>query len=263
MDAKAGTGKIDMDFHDTSPWISSNECERNQMMKKSKRFFTLIELLVVIAIIAILAAMLLPALNQARARAQKITCTANLKQLTSAMLMYADNNDGVLQIQDWMKLSAFRQLVAAPNPDEWSNVYQPGILCPNSGSVLEGINTMDRSYGINAHGHLEANDNYTITGSLTTDRTKNLYTLSRVKSASQKFMLMDGVNWWISISGSNPANYRTNGENNPSGNMYLAYRHNGESANFGFFDGHAGSLVANAATYTITANRYHWPVYIK
>ncbi len=263
MDVKPETGKINMNFHETSPLISSNECERNQMMKKSKCLFTLIELLVVIAIIAILAAMLLPALNQARAHAQKITCTANLKQLTSAMLMYADNNDGFLQIQDWMTAPAFRQLVAAPNADEWSSVYQPGILCPNSGSVLEGINKMERSYGINAHGHLAANDDYTITGGLTTDRKKNLYTLSRVKSASQKFMLMDAVNWWVSTSGSNPANYRTNGEKDPSGNMYLAYRHNGESANFGFFDGHAGSLVANAATYIIEANRYHWPVYIK
>lgn len=61
-----------------------------------KKGFTLIELLIVVAIIAIMAAMLLPALSKARERARQAVCMSNLKQIWHALVMYSDDNEGWL-----------------------------------------------------------------------------------------------------------------------------------------------------------------------
>jgi prepilin-type N-terminal cleavage/methylation domain-containing protein len=84
-------------------------------IRESRLGFTLIELLVVIAIIAILAAILFPVFSRARQRANMLSCLSNLKQLSLAFKMYADDNGGRMPSSGDSTAGGLRPAANAPN----------------------------------------------------------------------------------------------------------------------------------------------------
>lgn len=105
------------------------------MHQKGKKHFTLVELLVVISIIAILAALLLPALSKAREKAQEVNCISNLKGIGAAFFVYADDNGG------YMPLNNVSESSSLPHPKtQWLGLLiRGGYLANNKGASCPSV----------------------------------------------------------------------------------------------------------------------------
>lgn len=194
---------------------------------KRVQFFTLIELLVVIAIIAILAAMLLPALNKARASAQRTKCTSNLKNIATQVFLYADDNSNFLPPrpfspvypQLWSKDGSW-----AAGPGSLAEAIEPYIsnwkitICPSGEAKQAALNPLRVEFPMTCYMPYWSNDEL----ENSTDRTvhDSPMTLSRAQGH------------WLLIGDITNAPGWTDNQTN-HGNNY-----NPDGANWAFVDGH-------------------------
>lgn len=207
-----------------------------------KNSFSLIELLIVISIIAILAALLLPALNKARAKGHSISCIGNLKQLGICASLYASDNGGWLSRNGQMigsdgnanggwqdHLIAYTGAVLRDRC--WQNIQNPAgdylpkklFDCPTTSGVIPyGLH---RDYGQNAYN--------TISG-------KTGDYLPRIKRPSGRVYLGDILKDSSGILG-NAAFYNLT----MTGYTQLTFRHEG-MVNVLFLDFHASSMRYSA-----------------
>lgn len=207
--------------------------------------FTLVELLVVIGIIAVLIAILLPALNRAREAAKWTRCLSNLRQLSSSLISYAQDN------HDYFPLAA----ASGWNDADW--VYWQGGRNPNANTVTGAImqylgTTVDVSMVICPSDELASHPGYPYSYSVNwhicplnfpPNEMEPLMKWTRIPHASQIIMIIDESSQTIDDGCWAPEHYFSDGHN------LLSNRHdktqetstdpNFGRGNVGFCDGHA------------------------
>ena len=225
---------------------SSPSINRSLMIKN----FTLIELLIVIAIIAILASMLLPALNKAKLKGQSVKCMGNLKQVAAAWMNYSDENAGWMAPASsnfdrfgadkyfgdyWAKM--MRVQLGMPEIKSGGTAgfdsipvkYRKGILtCPAFPGGKLPVYTLDAQYGMPQYNM----------GGADLDATRICWKkTSQIRKPSQMFSFLDSLNESASYTGKSYIG------NNVATLAYSHFRHSNNTINGSYADGHVNSKM--------------------